>query len=156
MKAHKTKVMMCEFPEAAGLQTVGLAGAGRLVSKRNGTRDAIIALLTAEGPMDRAEIAATLGRTNLAISGCINLARKTAGLIRISGWNRRLGTGGRMAPIYAAGEGEDEPCLKCLSSKAIKARHRVKWGKVLYLRARAKRGKAVPAWMASIANLEAA
>lgn len=109
------------------------------------TRNAIIALLEAEGAMDAASISAALGIGREAIDSSIKLARKH-NLLHIVDWKRNLSTGGRMGAIWAAGEGKDKPQPK-FDARERHRRYAEKYREVLRRKTNAKRGRPMNPWL---------
>lgn len=73
-------------------------------------REAIVRTLEDFGPLSAQEIADTAGLKKTRVSICISQTRQVVpGLIRIAGWRRQEGKGGRAAPLYDLGSEPDVP-----------------------------------------------
>lgn len=111
-------------------------------------RDLLLAWLESDGPMTAAELEAVTGVPRKKISACINHARSSYGTkyFRIASYMRRVGVGGREAPVYGVGPMRDagRPRMNTAADKkAIQQRHREKYRMVRRLKDRKRRGRDV-------------
>lgn len=114
------------------------------------TRDAIRAALRTDGPMTAAELARALGRKVKTIDSALSCARRYGTkYIRITGYERRLGTSGRMAPVYDLGPGRDAPPLPPLTRAECARRYNEGAGRARRTRLR-NRARPELAWMAGL------
>lgn len=71
-------------------------------------REAILALIGDEGPMTAAEITEALGITRRSVDSSIHEMRDYGTkFLRITSYKRQRGRGGREAPVYGLGPGQD-------------------------------------------------
>jgi DNA-binding transcriptional regulator GbsR (MarR family) len=108
------------------------------------TRNAIARLLQEEGPLTAAEITEALQFNRKRVDASIVEARKKYGtdIFRIAGYKRQVGVGGREAPIYAVGPGQDARRPKMNTAedkKKIQERYREKHKYILRLRTHKRR-----------------
>jgi len=106
-------------------------------------RNAIIEAIRNEGPMTSAELSEYLDVSRPRISGAIVIMREYGTkFLRIVGYRRQRGTGGREAPIYALGPGTDapRPVMNSLEeNRKRQARYRKKYRLILRLRTQQRR-----------------
>lgn len=107
------------------------------------TREAILAAIAAEGPMTAAELTEALGKSRQAIGGSINGMREHGTeFLRITSYRRQRGRGGREAPVYGLGPGQDakRPVMDTLEeSRKRQARYREKNRALIRLRTQKRR-----------------
>lgn len=111
------------------------------------TRTAIMQLLREHGPMTAAQITEAMHMSRQAIDAAITGARAKYGteFFVIVGYHNQRGTGGREAPMYGPGPGEDakRPLFGKRTVRAADARYREKHRAVIRLKTTQRRHGAV-------------
>lgn len=116
------------------------------------TRTAIFAAIERDGPMTTVDLARAIDKPRGTVNSAINCAREKPGRLRIVGWNRRLVTSGRPAPIYCTSPGKDAPPPPPLTMQQTGKRYRDRFQALIRQRKRLKQGNrsAAPAWLGGL------